>query len=154
VDLATGNLLVLLLMSGKSTWNLANSAAVVALNVGLNVVLIPPFGIKGAAVAWTASIVLDCLATLLQVVYFFGIRPFGRTYLTLILGCASCFAAVGGIARLVLGVNAVALVVSAVAGSVLYVCVLRRGRESLALRSLWQALRGSSSQTAPASDRS
>ena len=55
-ELGTGNMNVLLLMSGNSSLNLANSALALLVNIGLNVALIPPFGIEGAAIAWAASV--------------------------------------------------------------------------------------------------
>ena len=44
-------------MSGRSGLNLANNAAAVVGNVALNLVLIPRFGIVGAAVSWAVAIV-------------------------------------------------------------------------------------------------
>jgi O-antigen/teichoic acid export membrane protein len=153
VDLGTGNVLVLLLMSGKSTWNLANSIGAVTLNVCLNVILIPRIGIAGAAIAWAASITLDCGVTLLQVVRLYGLRPFGRTYLALALGCVGCFGPVAGAARAAFGATPLALLISAVVGFTLYAGLLRRGRRSLALDLLWGTLRRPAAPTVAAPDR-
>ena len=43
VNLGTGNVTVVLLMGGKSSWNLVNTAIALALNIGLNLVLIPRY---------------------------------------------------------------------------------------------------------------
>mgnify|MGYP000290591202 CR=1 FL=1 len=48
-----------LLLGGKSTWVLIDKVVVLVVNVGLNLVLIPRFGILGAAMAWAVSIVVD-----------------------------------------------------------------------------------------------
>ena len=44
VSMATGPIDTVLLMAGKSGWNLANTAVALGLNVGLNLVLIPASG--------------------------------------------------------------------------------------------------------------
>ena len=59
VNLAAGNVGTVLLMGGRSSWVLMDKAASLAINVAANLVLVPPFGITGAAVAWAATIVLD-----------------------------------------------------------------------------------------------
>ena len=47
-----------LLMAGRSWLSLRNSTVALAVNVGLNVVLIPLDGIRGAAIAWSVAIVV------------------------------------------------------------------------------------------------
>ena len=46
-----------LLMAGRSWLSLRNSTVALAVNVGLNLVLIPAYGIRGAAVSWAVAIV-------------------------------------------------------------------------------------------------
>ncbi|MGH2684981.1 MAG: MATE family efflux transporter, partial [Actinomycetota bacterium] len=52
VSMGTGNVTVILLMGGKSWWNLLNVLGALTLNVLLNLYLIPRYGIAGAALAW------------------------------------------------------------------------------------------------------
>ena len=99
VNLGTGNVTVVLLMGGKSSWNLLNTAVALCLNVGLNLVLIPRFGMEGAAIAWAVSIVVDNLMALTEVWLFLGMRPFGRGYLPAVTAAVGCFGVVGLAAR-------------------------------------------------------
>jgi O-antigen/teichoic acid export membrane protein len=73
--LAAGNVQSLLLMSGHVIWGVLNKVVVVAVNVALNLVLIPRLGITGAAAAWAASMVLDNALAALQVHRALGIGP-------------------------------------------------------------------------------
>ena len=58
VEVVAGPALLTLLMGGRSVLVLANTAAGLVANIGLNLTLIPPFGMTGAAIAWSASILL------------------------------------------------------------------------------------------------
>ncbi|MDQ3777922.1 MAG: oligosaccharide flippase family protein, partial [Actinomycetota bacterium] len=80
VNFATGNVTLLLLMAGGSGWNMFNAAASLATNVALNLVLIPRYGIEGAALAWAASIVLNNVLALAEVRLALGFHPFARGY--------------------------------------------------------------------------
>ncbi|MEV0429304.1 polysaccharide biosynthesis C-terminal domain-containing protein [Micromonospora sp. NPDC050495] len=59
VNSGTGIVQTLLLMSGSSGRHLMAAATGLLLNVGLALVLIPPYGALGAAVAWTVGIVAE-----------------------------------------------------------------------------------------------
>ncbi|HEY8018323.1 MAG TPA: flippase, partial [Actinomycetota bacterium] len=63
---AVGPVDVVLLMAGKSSWNLINTLAALILNVTLNLILIPRMGITGAAIAWSVSIACNNLLPLAQ----------------------------------------------------------------------------------------
>jgi len=76
-DALTGPVGHVLTMSGRSGLNLANNAAAVAGNVALNLVLIPRFGILGAAVSWAVAIVGVNVVRMVQVWRLYGITPFG-----------------------------------------------------------------------------
>jgi len=79
VATAIGPVDQVLIMSGRPTWVLANSAVALAVNVGLNLWLIPPLGATGAAVAWAASILCANLVPLVQLVLWRRLHPFGRS---------------------------------------------------------------------------
>jgi O-antigen/teichoic acid export membrane protein len=90
--LAGGNIQSLLLMSGRSGWGAFNKAVVFGVNVAGNLVLVPPFGIVGAAVAWAACMTLDTTLAMVQVYRFTRIRPaLGRilAILAAVLACAA-----------------------------------------------------------------
>lgn len=72
--LAAGMVQTVLLMGGRSTWQLADKSIALAVNVGANLLLIPPLGIMGAAVAWTATVLIDTALAAWQVHHSMGIR--------------------------------------------------------------------------------
>lgn len=129
IHLGTGNITTALLMAGRSSWNLANTTTSVTVNVVLNVLLIPPFGMTGAALAWAGSIILENVLALLEVRFLVGIRPFGPSYLTTALAPLACFGLAGLALRSALGPSATTLALAALAGAVPYAITLwyRRG---------------------------
>lgn len=76
VDAATGPCALMLNMSGRPALNMADNVAALALNVGLNLWLIPAHGIVGAAIAWAASLALVNIARLVQVWLTINALPF------------------------------------------------------------------------------
>ncbi|GIJ44179.1 succinoglycan biosynthesis protein ExoP [Virgisporangium aliadipatigenens] len=92
VNAATGPCGTLLNMSGRVTLNLLDNAAALALNVVLNVWLIPAHGIVGAAVAWSASLVVVNVARVLQVRRLVGVLPVTPGLLKGLLAGAVSFA--------------------------------------------------------------
>lgn len=78
---AAGAVDTVLLMSGRSWLSLANSVTAAVLNVAMNVVLIPRFGIMGAAIAWATAIIVRNGLPLIQVQIFLGLRPTSRAAL-------------------------------------------------------------------------
>ncbi len=77
VNAATGPGGMMLTMSGRPGWGLADNVATLALNVALNLVLIPRYGIVGAAVAWSASLIVCNGARVVQVWLLLRMAPFG-----------------------------------------------------------------------------
>jgi O-antigen/teichoic acid export membrane protein len=96
VNLATGNVTTVLLMGGKSSWNLLNAGVSLFINVSLNLTLTPRMGITGAALAWAASIVFVNVAPVVQVRRFMGLRPpFGRGFWVVALATGVCYGGLG-----------------------------------------------------------
>ena len=139
VNLGTGNVTVVLLMGGKSSWNLLNTAVALILNVGLNLVLIPRFGMEGAAIAWAVSIIVDNLMALTEVWVFLGMWPFGTGYLPAVSAALGCFGLVGLAVRATLGTTDVAFLVFTVIAIPAYAAVLWRFRRRLHLDDLVRA---------------
>lgn len=75
---AAGTVQTILLMGGRSTWQLADKSAALALNIALNLVLVPVWGIEGAAISWAVTIIADTLLVVYQVQHLMGVRPVGR----------------------------------------------------------------------------
>ena len=80
VATAVGTVDMVLLMGGKSSWNLFNTVVALSSNIVLNLLLIPRYGGTGAAIAWSSSIIFTNLLPLGQVWKFLGMHPFGRGF--------------------------------------------------------------------------
>jgi O-antigen/teichoic acid export membrane protein len=145
-NLGTGNVTIVLLMVGKSSWNLINSAASLAVNIGLNILLIPRLGITGAAIAWAASIVVTNMSALLEVTYLMRIRPFGTGYWVVAVSSVICFGMTGLIVRAIVGANWTGFALFVALSSIPYAAVLWRVRGILRL----SAFRGAISRRRPA----
>ncbi len=75
---AAGTVQTILLMGGRSSWQLADKSLALMLNIALDLALIPLWGIEGAAVAWAITIVADTVVVVWQVQRLMGVRPRGR----------------------------------------------------------------------------
>ncbi len=82
-DAVTGPTGVLLAMTGKQKWELANTTSMVAFNFLLNLVLIPTMGLIGAAIVAAVSIATATIngLKLIQVYMLFGLRAHSLKYL-------------------------------------------------------------------------
>lgn len=81
VNLATGAVGMILVMSGRQNRLLALSALTLALNVVLNLLWIPRFGLPGAALATAVSLAALFSTALLAVRRAPGVWPYDRRYL-------------------------------------------------------------------------
>lgn len=75
VNALSGSVGYLLTMTGRHNFALGVLSASVVINVVLNVVLIPPFGMVGAAAATTTAMMFWNLAMLVFVVKLLGVNP-------------------------------------------------------------------------------
>ncbi|GAB3222187.1 hypothetical protein GCM10027447_08830 [Glycomyces halotolerans] len=69
----------MLAMAGKPSWQLADVSVSLAVNVALNLALIPSLGVVGAAIAWSAAVLVNNLIPLAQLWRTFGLHPFGAS---------------------------------------------------------------------------
>ncbi|RKS71335.1 O-antigen/teichoic acid export membrane protein [Motilibacter peucedani] len=141
VNLAAGNVGTVLLMGGKSRWVLADKVVVLTINVSANLLLIPPFGITGAASAWALTIVVDSVISYCQVRW--GMRVHGgdsglRVAAALSLGV---FGTAAVAVRLLLGSSLVTLVATVAVAGAVYAALVWRRRDELDLALLVAALR-------------
>jgi O-antigen/teichoic acid export membrane protein len=102
VNMSTGAVKSMLLMGGKSSWVLWDTALALAIDVVLNLILIPPYGMNGAAIAWAASIVAVNLIPLVQVWKSFRMQPFTRGWPAVAGAALLCFGGGGLLSRLLL----------------------------------------------------
>lgn len=140
ISLGTGNVTVVLLMGGKSSWNLVNALAALVVNVGLNLMLLPRIGIVGAAIAWAASIAVDNVAAVVEVWWMLGLAPFGGGYGLVVAATAGCFGITGLAARAFLGETLPALAAATAVGLMAYVAIAYAARARLQLAGLSTAL--------------
>lgn len=143
VATAAGPVDIVLLMAGKSTWNLLNTLVALVLNVGLNLLLIPRMGIAGAGIAWATSIVANNVLPLIQTWVHLRMHPFGRGTATAALVCAIAFGVPGLALRALMGATLPAFVLFAIGSTTLFLALVWRYRRELDLAVAWASLRPS-----------
>lgn len=126
---------VVLAMAGRTTWTMANSLAALGLNIVLNLLLIPAYGLLGAAIAWSAAILLNNLLPLAQLGIWMRLHPLGRSSVSAAALAAVCFGVLPGAARLLTG-SPVVVVAAVVTGAVAYAAVAWRLRDLFELGAL------------------
>jgi O-antigen/teichoic acid export membrane protein len=133
---ACGQVDMVLITTGRSSWSLFNGLLTVGTNVGLDLFLIPRYGITGAAIGWAVAIVISNLLPLGQLAATLRMHPIGRgTLVACGLTCLS-FGAIPLVMRAVLGHGATALAAGVGCGSVLMVAGLWCFRETLQLSAM------------------
>lgn len=93
VDAGTGPCGLMLNMSGRPLWNMVDNITVLVLNIVLNLLLIPRYGIVGSAVAWAISLGLVNVARLVQVWWAMRMLPFDAGVLRGFVAGAAAFSA-------------------------------------------------------------
>jgi O-antigen/teichoic acid export membrane protein len=135
---ATGCGLVdmVLTTTGRSTWSLANALLAVTVNVGVDLALIPRYGMTGAAIGWAAAIGVTNLVPLAQVAGVVRVHPFGRGTLASCGLAAICFGAIPLLVRIASGTRVLTDVPAVAAGCALYALGLWRLRADLHLSAM------------------
>ena len=141
INLGTGNITVVLLMGGKSSWSAINAGVALIANIGLNLLLVPRFGILGAAIAWSVSIAIDNIAAMIEVRWIMGLAPFGTGSWLAVAITLICFGTTGIAARLILGQTVPALAAALPTGMVCYALMLYVNRSPLHLADLTAVIR-------------
>jgi O-antigen/teichoic acid export membrane protein len=141
-----------LLMAGRSWVSLRNSTVALAVNVGLNFVLIPLLGIRGAAISWAVAIVVRNLLPLMIVHRQLGMWPVTRATVWLGAGAIVCFGVVDSVTAVAHPPGAVGVALLAIA-AVVYLVGIGRWRADLGLDAFRSAVRrrGRSSPYVPES---
>ena len=122
VNVAVGAAGFVLIMAGRTGWDLVVYVLSFALDLGLALVLVPRFGIEGAALAQTVTVAASNVLRLALVHRFVGIQPYDRSYVRLVpaTACATiAMVAVHG--ALDTAVWSVDLLATGLAGLVAYV---------------------------------
>jgi O-antigen/teichoic acid export membrane protein len=148
-NVITGPTGMILLMGGRSGLILVDSAIALALNVALNLLLIPHLGMVGAALAWAASIVSFNALTVIQARHSWGIQPFGRTLLLMASSAVLAYGLPGLTLRIALGEHPWTLIATCIAGTIGYGLAVWSLRHQLSLPTLRTAWRRRRSLVAP-----
>ena len=143
INIATGSVGFVLIMVGRTGWDLIIYACSLALNLGLAFWLCPRYGIEGAAVANATTFALSKWARLVFVRRFVHIQPYDRDYGRLVIPSLVGLIAMWLVHRIVPGGFLIDLVATAVIGTLAYVGVYlgvgltepeRRGAKGLVAR--------------------
>jgi O-antigen/teichoic acid export membrane protein len=133
-----------LTMSGRSRIYLVNQLVAAALNIGLSLILIPRFGMTGAAVSALVAVTTPLVAALFEVWRLERVHPFERGLAKPFLAGAGMLATELTLGRVVPG-HVTHAVVAAISGLLVYVALLfllRPGREERELMTrLWAGVR-------------
>ena len=152
VATASGSVDTVLLMSGRSVLSLVNNVSALVVNVGLNLLLIPPLGITGAAIAWSAAIVVRNVLPLVQIRRMLDMSPGGRGAAWVAMAALACFGAVPWTARGLGASMEVVALVTVVLCAPAYAWLILRRRDSLELTLMWASVtrrRRAADRTAP-----
>lgn len=130
---AAGTVQTILLMGGRSRWQLADKSVALVINIGLNVVLVPVWGIEGAAVAWAVTILVDTALVVHQVQRLMGVRPAGRPMATAAMLAIVMVGAPAVAARTLWGGSVTVMLVTTVVAGLAYILVSIPLRDRLGL---------------------
>ena len=111
-----GQVDMVLITFGRSSWSLINGLLAVAVNVGVDLALIPRLGITGAAIGWAAAIGVSNLVPLVQVAVAARVHPFGLGTATACLLTTLSFAIIPLAARTLAGSSGVVSVAAVFTG--------------------------------------
>ncbi len=127
---------IVLTMAGRTSWNLVNVLTALGVNIGLDLWLIPTYGLKGAAIGWAAAIVVQNLVPLSQIALALRLHPFGRATAAAALISLVSFGVVPFALRTVIGPGWLSLVGGLAVAAVCQVVGLWIFRSTLELSTL------------------
>ena len=129
---ACGSVDTVLLMAGRSWLSLMNTGIALVVNLGMNFVLIPTYGIMGAAISWAVAILVRNLLPLTMINRMLGMSPFGSAAAWVSVTSIGCIGLVPTLLRLS-GASFTVVLAATVAGGLGYVALLWTGRHRLRL---------------------
>jgi O-antigen/teichoic acid export membrane protein len=140
VATACGGVDAVLLMSGRSWLSLGNAAVTLTVNLTLDLLLIPKYGILGAAIGHATSLALRNILALAQINRLMGMWAFTRQSAQIAVVSIACFGIVPAILT-VADTAEVWLVLSLLAGAVAYATWAWKNRTLLELTTFGNSLR-------------
>jgi len=85
INSSVGSTGMILTMSGNQKYEVYNSISICIINIVLNILLIPLYGIYGAAIATSISILIINIIKLIQVYKILRIHPYKKNYIRIII---------------------------------------------------------------------
>jgi O-antigen/teichoic acid export membrane protein len=140
VATACGGVDAVLLMSGRSWLSLGNAAITLAVNVGLDLLLIPKYGILGAAIGHATSLALRNLLALYQINRLMDMWAFTEQSLKIAVISLACFGVLPAVLHFS-NAPEISIVVAIVLGMVVYTAWAWGARDRLQLDTFGNALR-------------
>lgn len=130
VALTAGNVHSVLLMSGRSGLAAMNKGIALTVNVTGNLMLVPVWGIQGAAVSWSVSMIIDAALAAVQVRRGVGVGIDLRMVAYSLLVPLLSFGIPSVLFRMTVGTNELAIVLALLTGGLVFLawCVLDRHR--------------------------
>ena len=120
INIATGSVGFVLIMVGRTGWDLVVYAASLALNLGLAFWLCPRYGMEGAAVANAVTFALSKWARLALVRRFVHIQPYDRDYLRVLPATLASLGVMWLVHSVVTGGWFVDLLLTGLAGGIVF----------------------------------
>ncbi|MBA2696571.1 MAG: oligosaccharide flippase family protein [Actinobacteria bacterium] len=151
VATACGPVDSVLLMGGRSVLSLLNTGLALTVTVVLDLVLIPRYGITGAAVGWSLGILVNNLLPLWQVKRTMGMHPFGVPTVCAMGLTLVAYGCVPAVVRLLAGDGVLPLVVAGALATGVFVLGGFWARRPLELDRLVAAIRRRHGDEVPAS---
>jgi len=133
---ATGNNLAILVVSGRTATSLWIGMFALALNVIMNLVLIPRIGINGAAIAWAISLVVSNALVSIVLYRAYRLHPFGPAFARVAV-LALCVVGIPALAfRMAFGAHFMSFLLTLLIGGGTYLALIWRARGRLELGDL------------------
>ncbi|MFG2639215.1 oligosaccharide flippase family protein [Streptomyces sp. NPDC048362] len=139
-NVAVGNAQSVLLMAGKSSWHLAITAAAFSVQFFLGIIVVPTWGIFGAALSWGAAIVLENLCAAFAILRSLGFTIVNRSYARAGSICLAVSVVMGGV-HILAGDTPTGLAIGLMVGMATFVPLVWRYRAPLAVNVLLGVLR-------------
>jgi O-antigen/teichoic acid export membrane protein len=122
-NIATGSVGFVLIMAGRTGWDLVVYAGSLAFDLALAFWLCPRYGMEGAAIANASTFAVANLARLVLVKRFVRIQPYDRNYLRIVPAALASAAAMWAVHALVDAGSFVDLLTTGVVGGAVYLLV-------------------------------
>lgn len=134
---AAGMLQSILLMGGRSSWQMYNKALALGLSIGLNLLLVPLWGIMGAAATWAIVVSADTGIAAWQVHRRMGVQLQPRRLLRAGSVPLVIFGGFGSLIRIAFGDSATVLILFILILGLAYLMAMWLMRRSLGIEGLW-----------------